>query len=74
MRKQDEGMREVKKKVSEKISEALKVQGISKKQFAGMMDVQPSSVTKWLKGNHNFTTSTIFDIEWVLQIQIINLQ
>ena len=61
------------KLVAGKIKSALKDQGIGNKEFAQMMDVQPSSVTKWLKGNHNFTVKTIWDIEWVLGIRLIKL-
>ena len=34
---------------------------------------RPSEISKWLKGDHNFTTSTLFDIEDVLDIHIMDL-
>lgn len=61
---------EAKRMVAEKIKSRLEELKINRQTFAKMMDVQPSVVTKWLKG-HNFTVLTLFDIEWVLKIQII---
>jgi hypothetical protein len=36
------------------------------------MDVQPSIITRWLSGKHNFTTTTLFEIEQKLNFPIIN--
>lgn len=56
-----------------KIDERLKALDLKKGQFALAMKVPPSVVTKWLKGNHNFTINTLTEIEDVLKIKLINV-
>lgn len=63
---------EIKQGVADKIKRAIESYGINRKEFAILMNVPPSTVTKWLSGMHNFTTNTIFDIESKLKIRIIN--
>jgi transcriptional regulator with XRE-family HTH domain len=63
---------EYKKKIAEKIKERITVLGLSRKQFAAMMNVEPSRITKWLNGTHNFTMFTLFQIEAVLNVEIFN--
>jgi ribosome-binding protein aMBF1 (putative translation factor) len=36
-----------------------------------MMGKKPSDITRWLSGTHNFTTETLWEIERVLQIQLL---
>lgn len=55
-----------------RIEEAMKGQGFSKIQFAQVMGVQPSVITRWLSGMHNFTIDTLYDIERTLSMCIIN--
>lgn len=55
-----------------KIYEAMQQKGISKKQFAQMLGQQPSVITKWLSGTHNFTADTLADIQRVLEISLFN--
>lgn len=64
---------EVKKALAQKIKATLKEQGIRKGEFAIMMDVSPSTITKWLSGDHNFTIRTIFQIELRLKITLIKV-
>lgn len=64
---------ECKKLLAKRIESRLKEHKLSRKQFASMMSVQPSTVTKWLSGNHNFEMKTIIDIEWVLNLRIFIL-
>ncbi len=45
--------------------------GIMKKDFAEMMGVSPSVVTRWLSGNANLELRTICKMEAVLDCQII---
>ena len=52
-----------KKAVAETIKAQLHNLHISRSQFANMMQTQPSVVTKWLSGKHNFTLETLCDIE-----------
>lgn len=56
-----------------KIDDALKAQGIGKKQFADMMGQKPSVITKWLSGGHNFTVDTLTDIQRVLDVRLLAL-
>ena len=63
-----------KKQVAEKIKGRLKELGINRQQFAGMMKVQPSSVTKWLSGTHNFTSFTLFEIERILDLPLFDFE
>lgn len=57
--------------VSSLIDARLKGIGMSKMEFAKKLNTQPSSVTKYLSGKHNFTIETLFKIEEVLRIEII---
>jgi len=54
-----------------RISEGIKTKGWRKIDFARALSKQPSEITKWLSGTHNFNTDTIFDIEEVLGIELI---
>lgn len=60
------------KAIADIIDTRLKWLGMSKKEFAERMGAPPSSVTKWLSGEHNFTIDTLFKIESVLRIKIFN--
>ncbi len=55
-----------------RIESAMKKCGYNKLQFAQAMEVQPSMVTRWLSGTHNFTIETLYDIENLLSICVIN--
>lgn len=56
-----------------KIDDAIKAKGWSKKDFAKAMNKYPSEISKWLSGTHNFNSDTLFEIERVLGIRLINL-
>ncbi|MBB1284585.1 helix-turn-helix transcriptional regulator [Flavisolibacter sp. BT320] len=58
------------KQLASRIEVAIKEKGINKSAFANMMGVQPSVITKWLSGGHNFTIDTLFDIEENLEIDL----
>ena len=55
-----------------KIDDAIKAKGWRKKDFAKAMNKLPSEISKWLSGTHNFNTDTLYDIEEVLGIELIN--
>ena len=57
-----------------KIYAAMQVQGISKSGLAGLLSQQPSVITKWLSGTHNFTVDTLTDIERILNIELFHLE
>lgn len=42
-----------------KINQILKEKGITKKDLADKMDKQPSEISKWLGGDHNFTLKSL---------------
>ena len=57
-----------------RIDEAIKAKGWKKNKFAEVIGKNPSEVTKWLSGTHNFTADTLFDIERVLNIHLLRLE
>ena len=61
-------------KLAAKIEDALKTNGLSKKQFAGILGKHPSEITKWLSGTHNFTVDTLIDISKVLGVELISIE
>lgn len=56
-----------------RIDEALKAKGWSKKQLADAMHKNPSEVTKWLSGTHNFTLETLYLIESYLGVTLFEI-
>ncbi len=57
-----------------RIDDARRIKGWSKKAFAEIMGQQPSVITKWLSGTHNFTTDTLFELEEKLGINLIQVE
>ena len=57
-------------RTAEEILDALKASGMSRKEFALKMGRQPSEVTKWLSGRHNFTLDLLAEISVVLSCPI----
>ena len=53
-------------RTAQEIRDALRESGMSRKEFADRMHRLPSEVTKWLSGNHNFTTNLLAEISYVL--------
>lgn len=52
------------------IDEAMKARNISRKELADMMGRRPSEITKWLSGDHNFTSDTLAELSYYLQAKI----
>ena len=50
------------------INEAIIEKGWTKTYLASVMDKEPSEVSKWLSGTHNFTVNTLIDLQHVLEI------
>lgn len=46
---------------------------MSQREFAAKMGKRESEISKWLTGRHNFTTSTIAKISYVLETQIVEV-
>ncbi|MFW6327570.1 MAG: helix-turn-helix domain-containing protein [Bacteroidota bacterium] len=57
-----------------RIDDARRIKGWNKKAFAEIMGQQPSVITKWLSGTHNFTTDTLFELEEKLGINLIQVE
>lgn len=60
--------------LSHKILDAVQEQRLSKTSFANLMGVQPSIVTRWLSGKHNFTIETLFEIEERLNVKLLAIE
>lgn len=56
-----------------KIDDAVKAKSWNRTDFAREMNKEPSVITKWLSGTHNFTFDTLLDIQRILDINLINL-
>jgi transcriptional regulator with XRE-family HTH domain len=61
------------KQIATKIKEKLKMDEMGNLEFSALIGVSPSTVTKWLKGDHNFTVETLTRIEDVLNIRLIDI-
>ncbi len=59
--------------ISSRIDELLKQRSLGKLEFANRLNQNPSVVTKWLSGNHNFTIDTLTEISVDLDITISEL-
>ncbi|WP_010662951.1 helix-turn-helix domain-containing protein [Marinilabilia salmonicolor] len=57
-----------------RIDDVRRIKGWNKKAFAEIMGQQPSVITKWLSGTHNFTTDTLFELEEKLGINLIQVE
>lgn len=57
-----------------RIYSGIKARGWKKKDLANALNKKPSVITKWLSGTHNFGSDTLFDIEEVLNIKLVNVQ
>jgi transcriptional regulator with XRE-family HTH domain len=54
-----------------RIADALSAKGWTQKQLAQAMDKQPSEISKWLSGTHNFTVDTLSDLSQVLDVKLL---
>lgn len=57
-----------------KIADAMKRKGLKKSELATIMGKQPSVITKWLSGTHNFELDTLLDLEFHLDTNFILLE
>ncbi len=62
---------ETRMQVAKMLYDYLSIRGISQQEFASMMGKQPSEVSKWLSGNHNFTIDTLSDIGYYLNTDFL---
>lgn len=59
--------------LAKKIADAIETKGLSRKEFAALLDKNPSEVTKWLFGTHNFTLDTLYKIEACLNLTLFEI-
>jgi ribosome-binding protein aMBF1 (putative translation factor) len=62
---------EFRMKLAAKIDNARKKLGWSKKLLAEKLSKRPSEVSKWLSGTHNFTSDTLFEIQYLMGVELI---
>lgn len=55
-----------------KIADALEARGWKDKDLAERLEKYSSEISKWMKGDHNFTIDTLSDIEEILQIRLLD--
>jgi len=61
--------------IAVKISEAMQKKGWKHNDLLAAMDKSnPSLVTKWLSGTHNFTLDTLIELELALGIRLLNVE
>jgi transcriptional regulator with XRE-family HTH domain len=56
-----------------RIGDAIKARGWQKQDLARALHKRPSEISKWLSGTHNFTTEILWEIEKVLNVELISL-
>lgn len=54
-----------------KIEKAMRAKRWKKGDLAREMKKQPSIITRWLSGTHNFEVDTLFDLEYHLGIKLV---
>lgn len=63
----------VKMRVAARIQDLIEKRKWSKKEFAAKVGKQPSEISKWLSGTHNFTIDTLCEIATVLMVDFFEL-
>lgn len=66
----DDSGRKRRAKAAEQIKDAMAVAGLSRKMLADRLGKSPAEVTRWLKGDHNFTLDLLEDISCALGKEI----
>jgi len=59
--------------IAARIDDCMQDIGLSKIDLARKLNKQPSEITKWLSGTHNFTMETLTDIAFALNVPIADL-
>ncbi|MDD3945793.1 MAG: helix-turn-helix transcriptional regulator [Bacteroidales bacterium] len=61
--------------IASKIDEAMKTKSWKKKDLMHAVGkANPSEITRWLSGTHNFTIDTLTDLCFVLGVDLLNLE
>ena len=62
-------------RLAAKIADAMKAKGWNNNRLMEEMGKNSASIiSRWLSGTHNFTSDTLFDLEEVLKINLLNLE
>ena len=69
----DQAKTDAKMEIASKIADAMKAKKWKKKDLLKVVGKHnPSIITKWLSGTHNFTIETMIELEKALSISLIN--
>lgn len=60
-------------RVAAKIADTLKQKGMTQRELARLLDKKPSEISRMLTGTMNLTHDTMFDLQRVLGIELINV-
>lgn len=60
--------------IVDRVHEILVKQGKEQKDLARLLDKKESEISKWMRGTHNFTISTLSKIETALGESIIQIK
>lgn len=63
----------IKMQLAAKIDDLISQRGFTKSGFAGKLGKNPSEISKWLSGTHNFTLDTLVEISDAFDISILDL-
>ncbi len=63
----------IKMQLAARIDDLIIESGLNKSEFASKMDKNPSEISKWLSGTHNFTIDTLVEISKALNINVEEL-
>jgi len=59
--------------IAARIDDYMMQAGLSKMELSRRLNKRPSEVTRWLSGTHNFTTDTLTEIAFELNVTIADL-
>lgn len=63
----------VKMQLAARIEDMMVSRGWGKSQFAEKLDKNPSEITRWFSGTHNFTIDVLTEIAFVFGVELAHL-
>ena len=63
----------IKMQLAARLDDLIMESGLNKSEFASKLDKNPSEISKWLSGTHNFTIDTLVEISEALNIHVQEL-
>ena len=63
----------IKMQLAARQDDLIRESGLNKSEFASKLDKNPSEISKWLSGTHNFTIDTLVEISEALNIHVQEL-